>query len=313
MTTTLPSRPAAARPRRKAAGTGARTTGRPLTGLLFVTPTALIVIAFFVVPLGIMLFMSLSDWPLLGSPSFAGFDNYAKIFHDKLFLSAITFTLVYTGITTVVVFGISFVLVAISNSPRRGAKFYRTAFFLPYVLGTASAALLWGVDANDQVGVFNRILQDLGILSEPAGFLATPAKALFTVIAMVVWKFIGFQVVVLLVALRSVPAELYEAAKLDGANAWARLRYITLPYLRPTLTLLFMLSVAGSVLAFDQFYVLTQGGPANSTVTVVLDLYNTAFSHFKLGTAAAMSVVLLIALVLINAVQLRLRREKGDA
>lgn len=293
----------------------ARTLGpsasrRPVTGMLFVAPTAVIVLGLFLVPLAILVSMSFTDWPLLGSPTFDGVQNYRDIADNELFLGAISFTLVYTAITTAAVFAVSFVLVAVSGSSRRGARIYRTAFFLPYVVGTAAAALLWFVDFNDQVGVFNRILQAVHLTDEPVSFLGTPRAALFSTIALVVWKFIGFQVVVLLVGLQSIPPQLYEAAQVDGANSWHRLRYITIPFLRPTLALLFMLSITGSLLAFDQFIVLTRGGPDNSTITLVLAIYNEAFTRFRLGSAAALSVVLLLVLVLLNGIQLRLLRDK---
>lgn len=311
MVDTLPGRPVpATTPRASFSRAGSGPTSRPVTGMLFVAPTAVLVLVFFLMPLAVMLFMSFSDWPLLGSHHLDGLANYREVAHDSLFLHAITFTLIYTAITTVMIFGISFLLVAVSNSPRRGAVAYRTAFFLPYVVGTASAALLWFADTNDQVGVFNRLLLDLHIVSQPVGFLDTPTKALLTVVSLVIWKFIGFQVMVLLVGLRAIPDAVHEAARIDGAGTWQRLRYITLPYLKPTLALLLMLSISGSLLAFDQFYVLTSGGPNNSTITMVLALYNTAFSQFKLGTAAAMSVILLISLVVLNAIQLRLLRSK---
>lgn len=289
---------------------GSRVSRRPLTGMLFVAPTAAIVVILFLVPLGILFYMSFTDWPLLGTPSFNGLQNYADIPSDDTFLGAIKFTLVYTAITTVVVFLVSFVLVAVSNSSRRGAKMYRTAFFLPYVVGTAAASLLWFVNYNDQVGVYNRILEALHLTDGPVGFLDTPAKATFSVILMVVWKFIGFQVVVLLVGLQSIPGELYEAAAVDGASVLQRLRYITVPLLRPTLALLLILSITGSLLSFDQFVVLTAGGPDNSTITMVYALYKTAFTSFDLGSAAALSVVLLVALILLNVIQLRLLRSK---
>jgi len=294
-------------PRRR---TGASAARRSVVGLAFVAPTAAIVAALFLVPLGILVYMSFTDWPLLGSPTVNGVENYRQLGSDDRFLGAIKFTIVYTLITTVVLFAAAFVLVAISNSPRRGTLFYRTAFFLPYVVGTAAASSMWWIDANDQLGVFNHALQTTGLVDQPVGLLATPTKALLTVIALVVWKFVGFQLMVLLVGLQSIPAQLYEAARVDGASTWQRLRYITVPSLRPTLALLTVLSVTGSLLAFDQFFVLTHGGPDNSTVTVVLALYNKAFQSFRLGSAAAEAVVVLVVLVLVNVIQLRLLRER---
>ncbi len=298
--------------RRKALSRGSL-TARPSVGVLFVTPLAIVVAILFLVPLGVLFFMSTQDWPLLGGPTPNGLDNYAAIPENKVFVGAILFTLIYTALTTVLIFGISFVLVAISNAPRRGAKFYRTAFFLPYVVGTASASLIWLAAVNDRNGIANVIFELLGFSDGPWGFLSTPEQALFTTLTLVIWKFIGFQVIVLLVGLQAVPAELYEAARMDGARTWQRLRYITLPYLRPTLALLLVLSITGSLLAFDQFQVLTHGGPDNSTVTLVLAIYKTAFSKFDLGEAAALSIVLLVALVLLNAAQLFFLRKKDTA
>jgi multiple sugar transport system permease protein len=274
----------------------------------FVAPAAAIVVGLFLAPLGILVYMSLTNWPLLGSPTGNGLNNYRQVVHNDLFLGAIRFTLVYTAITTVFIFAVSFVLVAVSNSSRRGSRFYRVAYFLPYVLGTAAASLLWYVDLDDQVGVFTRILHAIGITSGPAGLLATPTKATFSVVVLVVWKFVGFQVMVLLVGLQAIPSELYEAARLDGASTLQRLRYITAPLLKSTLALLLLLSVTGSLLAFDQFLVLTRGGPDNSTVTMVMAIYNTAFSSFSLGKAATLSVLLLIGLLVLNGIQLRLIR-----
>jgi multiple sugar transport system permease protein len=288
-----------------------RRTGFRYAGQLFVLPLAIILIVLFLVPLGMLLFMSTQNWPLLGHPTFNGAANFAAIPGNELFTGAITFTIIYTVLATILIFGISFALVAISNTPRRGAKFYRTAFFLPYVVGTAAASLIWLAAVNDSNGIATYALKSIGIAN--AGFLDTASQALFTTLTLVVWKFIGFQVIVLLVGLQSVPAELYEAARMDGARTWQRLRYITLPYLRPTLGLLFVLSITGSLLAFDQFEVLTRGGPDNGTVTLVMAIYNTAFRQFNLGQAAALSIVLLLSLVLINGIQFLVLRRKDES
>jgi multiple sugar transport system permease protein len=310
--TTLSPAPAAPPLGAPAGGARRATARRSRLGLLLVVPLILVVTVVFLVPLGVLVFMSFQDWPLLGGPTANGLENYAAIGSNDLFLGAIGFTLLYTFITTIVVFGVSFILVAISGSQRRGARFYRTAFFLPYVVGTAAAALIWFASVNDQNGIANDVLIKLGVTDGPWGFLSTPNQALFTVVTLVVWKFIGFQVLVLLVGLQSIPGELYEAARMDGASTAQRLRYITVPFLRPTLALLFMLSITGSLLAFDQFIVLTKGGPDNSTVTIMFAVYNTAFQQFDLGKAAALSIVLLVALVILNAVQFRFLRPKED-
>ena len=175
----------AARPATRPVSRGTRSANarRPLTGMLFVAPTALIVLVLFLVPLGILLYMSFTDYPLLGSPTLNGVENYRAIPQDDLFLGAIKFTLVYTAVTTVVIFAVSFVLVAISNSSRRLAKVYRTSYFLPYVVGTAAASLMWFINYDTVVGVYNELLLRIGIIHEPLAFLATPAPAFWSVIA----------------------------------------------------------------------------------------------------------------------------------
>ncbi|MGP3968224.1 carbohydrate ABC transporter permease [Streptomyces sp. 6N223] len=291
---------------------GSSATTRPTTGMLFVAPTALVVAVLFLAPLALLVYMSFTDWPLLGSPQVNGVENYTDIAADDVFLGAIGFTLLYTVLTTALLAAATAVLVTISNSQRRGSRIYRTAFFLPYVVGMAAASLLWFVNYNDQVGVYNMILEAVGVINEPVGFLDTPNKALFSVVVLVVWKTIGFQVVVLLVGLQAIPAELDEAARIDGASTLQRLRHITLPMLRPTIALLLILSITGSLLGFDQFLVLTQGGPDNSTITMVYALYKRAFSSFELGAAAALSIVLLLALIVLNVIQLRFLRSKDS-
>lgn len=297
---------ASARPVRARRSRGSRGNVRhQLVGWAFIGPTAITILVLFMLPLAIVLFMSLSDWPLLGSPTLIGFGNYVDIFTDPGYIGAILFTLGYTALATIAIFVLALLLAAFLNSSRRGAKFYRIAIFAPYVVGLSAASLMWVVNYNDQVGIFAQALRWLGIADGPVGFFDTPLSATLAVTFMIVWKFVGFQVIILLVALQSIPSSVNEASVMDGANAWQRFLYITLPFLRPTLALLLVLSVTGSLLAFDQFMVMTQGGPDNTTVTMVMSIYNTAFTSFDLGKAAALSIIMLIALVVINGLQLK--------
>ncbi|MFC7787742.1 carbohydrate ABC transporter permease [Microbacterium sp. MAHUQ-60] len=298
VTTALPAGPTRMRRSRGAAR-------QQLAGWAFIGPTAVTILVLFILPLAIVVFMSLSDWPLLGSPELIGVGNYIEIFSDPGYIGAILFTLGYTALATIAIFVLAILLAAFLNTARRGAKFYRIAIFAPYVVGLSTASLMWVVNYNDQVGIYAQALRWLGIADGPVGFFDTPLSATLAVTFMIVWKFVGFQVIILLVALQSIPSSVNEASLMDGANAWQRFFYITLPFLRPTLALLLVLSVTGSLLAFDQFMVMTQGGPDNSTVTMVMKIYNTAFTSFDLGKAAALSIVMLIALVIINGLQLK--------
>ncbi|GAB3597494.1 carbohydrate ABC transporter permease [Microbacterium tumbae] len=299
--TSVPSGPSRTRRAR-----GARSSVRhQLAGWAFIGPTAVTILVLFVLPLAIVLFMSLSDWPLLGAPTLIGIGNYVDIFTDPGYIGAILFTLGYTALATVAIFVLALLLAAFLNTQRRGAKFYRIAIFAPYVVGLSTASLMWVVNYNDQVGIYAQALRWLGIADGPVGFFETPLSATLAVTFMITWKFVGFQVIILLVALQSIPSSVNEASVMDGANSWQRFLYITLPFLRPTLALLLVLSVTGSLLAFDQFMVMTQGGPDNTTVTLVMSIYNTAFTSFDLGKAAALSIIMLVALVIINGLQLK--------
>jgi multiple sugar transport system permease protein len=187
--------------------------------------------------------------------------------------------------------------------------FFRTVFFLPTVVGFAAACLLWYYMLNDQIGVINDILRRLGIIGDSFLWFATFDTALLIILVMVVWKTVGGTMLLLLIGMQSIPADLYEAAEVDGAGAWARLRTITLPLLKRTFALALVLSVTGSYLAFDQFYILTRGGPRNQTTTIVYEITNTAFNAFDVGYATTMSIALLALLVVLSAVQIFLLRD----
>ncbi|WP_460062723.1 carbohydrate ABC transporter permease [Streptomyces sp. YKOK-I1] len=279
---------------------------RTLQGLGYAAPTALFVTVFFLLPLLLVGQMSLSDWPLLaGDRGTNAPENYTDVTDGTLFWPAVRFTLLYTALVTVVLLGLALLLALLVQESRPGAGFYRTVYFLPGALGLASASLLfWGL-YSPTTGPLSRLPQHLGLADDPVSFLGTPTSALLSTVFLVVWKFAGFYMLILLVGLQRIPHEVYEAARMDGASRAQTFRSITLPLLRPSLALSLLLCVTGSLLAFDQFFVLTKGGPDNSTVTVVQLIYREAFQRMDLGTAAALSILVLGALLLLNALQFR--------
>ena len=287
-------------------------TRRARAGYAFILPCVTFTAAFFLLPLAMTLWMSLNQWPLLGSPSFIGLANYADLLHDDSFWSSLWFTTRYTLWVTPTIFLLAFVLALLVHRSVRFVGFFRTAFFLPVVIGMTSASLLWWWMFNDQVGIFSNVLMDLGLIDEPVAWLGDTGSALASIVVMVLWKASGFTMVILLVGMQAIPQDLYEAAKLDGARWWQQTRYITIPMMRRTFALALTMSVIGSYLAFEQFYVLTQGGPMNSTISVVHWIYRASFTYFKLGYGAAMSVVLLLILVVLSVIQLHLLRDKED-
>jgi multiple sugar transport system permease protein len=283
---------------------------RQRVGLFFVLPSVLFVSLFFLLPLGMTIWMSLHDWSLLGKRVFTGLDNYSSLLSDSTFWQSLGFTAQYTALVTPIIFILAFALALLVSLPLRFISVLRTIYFLPVVIGLGASSLLWVWLFNDQVGAFSAVLMQLKLVSEPVDWLGEPTRAQLAVILMVVWKTVGFTMMLFLVGLQSIPTELYEAARIDGAAAWAQMRFITLPLMRRTFALALVVSVIGSFLSFDQFYIMTRGGPQNSTITVVYWIYRSSFTYFKLGYGAALSVILLLILALISVIQLRLLRDE---
>jgi multiple sugar transport system permease protein len=215
-------------------------------------------------------------------------------------------------IVTIAIFAIAFPLAFFVEKHRPFVGFYRTIIFLPVVVGLATASLLWVWLANVDAGFFAPVALALGLVDKRPNLLADFDMAFATIIVMVVWKIAGFTMIILLTGLQAIPSELTEAARIDGAKRWQRFRHLTLPLMRRTIALALIISITGSVLAFDQFYIMTSGGPQNRMISVVYYIFNQSFVSFNLGYGAALSIALLVILVLISIVQLWLLRVGED-
>jgi multiple sugar transport system permease protein len=285
--------------------TSALARRRSRTGTLYVLPMAVIVAVLFVVPLGLMVWMSVNHWPLLGASKPNGVQNYRAL-ADPLFLRAVVFTLKYTVVTTVVLSLVAFGLALLMQERRPGVGIFRTVFFLPAAVGLASTTLLFYSMFNNTDSPLNTAIRVLHL--DAVDWLGTNTSALLSTVGLITWRFAGFYMLILMTGLQSIDQTVYEAARTDGAGRWQILRHVTLPLLRPTIALMMVLSVTGSLLAFDQFFILTGG--RHNTATVVIDVYREAFLSQDLGRAAAISVVTLVVLVVINGGQLAaLRRD----
>jgi len=282
------------------------------TGLIYVLPALALVTVFFIVPLGMTVWMSLHKWPLMGLPRFIGLDNYERLIFDKSFWSSLWFTVQYTIVVTIALLGIALGLALIVQGQGRAVSAYRTIYFLPVVTGFASAALLWVWLSNVDTGLFSPLAQDLGLTEGRVNILANFTPAFWSVIVMVVWKMAGFFMVILMSGLQSIPTDYQEAARIDGAKALQRFRYITMPLIRKPFALALILCVSGSMLAFDQFYIILNGGPQNKTVTAVYKIFNESFVSFRLGYGAALSMVLLLILLALSVFQLALLSDRRD-
>lgn len=305
MKVNAPSRPASATMRGRF-----RASGRQgLAGWIYATPTALFVAALFVVPLLLVIRMSLSRWPLLaGNQGLNAPDNFTKAVDHRFFTDSVVFTVKYTVLATVLLLVLGLGLALLVQESSRWNNLLRASFLVPSALGLASAALLFYVLYSPYASPAKPLMDGLGFT-----FLGSPNAALLSTVFLVVWRYAGFYMVLMLVGLQGIPADVFEAARSDGATRWQTFRKITLPLLRPTLALTTVLCVTGSLLAFEQFYILTKGGPDNSTITVVQLIYSMAFQgQNDLGLAAALSVIVLLGLVIINALQLRAFRSEEN-
>jgi multiple sugar transport system permease protein len=257
--------------------------------------------------------MSLHDWPLFGPTHYIGLQNYRRIASDPSSRDALLFTVKYTVVVTVAIFGVASVLTYLVQRSMRGAALIRTALFVPVVIGFAASSLLWSWLYNTEVGAIPALLNWMGLTDGPIDVMAGSTSALIAVVVMVTWKTAGFTMVLLLVGLQSIPQELLDAANVDGSRRWQTLRHVTLPLMRRTIALALILSVTGSFLAFDQFYIMTHGGPNNSTITIVYQIVRNAFVLFRLGYAGALALMLLAVLIVLNAIQFLLFRERSHA
>ena len=286
---------------------------RDLLGLLYVLPAMALVVVFFIVPIGMTAWMSLHNWPLLGVPRFIGFGNYLRLWTDAGFWGALRFTLLYTLVATVAIFAVAFPLALFVEKPRPLVGLFRTVFFLPVVVGFATAALLWVWLLNTDSGLFSPALQSLGLTPQRINILGGFDTAFAAITIMVVWKVAGFTMILLMTGLQGIPGDIVEAARIDHAGPFQRFRFITLPLMRRTLGLALILCITGSMLAFDQFYIMVAGGPRNQTVTAVYWIFNQSFVSFRLGYGSALSIVLLAILLVVSVGQLWFLRDREDA
>ena len=294
------------------ASAGARRRHRIQAGIgwLYAMPTAVFVVALFVLPLLLVLQMSGSEWPLLGGNQGANLPaNFQDAVDNRFFKDSVVFTLKYTVLATVLLIALGLGLALLVQESSRWNSFLRTSFLLPSALGLASASLLFYVLYSPFAGPFSGLADKLGFT-----FLGSPNAALWSTLFLIVWRYAGFYMLLMLVGLQGIPGDVFEAARIDGASSWQTFRRITLPLLRPTLALTTVLCVTGSLLAFEQFYILTKGGPDNSTITIVQLIYSVAFQgQNDLGIAAALSIIVLAVLVLLNIFQLRAFRTSDEA
>jgi multiple sugar transport system permease protein len=278
-----------------------------VTGWALVSPATILIGIFGLLPVLMSLQLSFQSSDLLSEETpWVGLDNYRKLADDPVFLEAIKNTIVYTALFVPGTMLVGLLVAAAMNRPLRFMSVYRTTAYVTMAVSTISQGIifLWLTDRD--YGLVNAALNSVGIASQP--FLASPSQALYVIVAMTIWGWTGFSVIVYLAALQGVPPELHEAAKIDGASAFTRFRTITVPLLGPANLFLLVWLTINALQLFDEVYITTRGGPLRSTTVIVYYLWDRAFVHFDAGYAAAMAYALFVAILLITAVQFRLTR-----
>ncbi len=274
---------------------------------MLIAPALLAAGLFLYVPIVLSGYWSLTEYSGLGEPEWVGLANYIELFGNDLFLKALlnTFLFVLLGMGIGPVLG--FLSALLLNSTVRFRGFFRAAYFVPVMTSLVVVATIWKILLQEQ-GLINQVLSFFGLPGH--AWLSDPSTALPAVVATSIWQGFGFETVVFLAALQGIPRELYDAARVDGASYWQQVRHITLPAMRPTIMFVYIIGIIGSFQVYDQVFVMTEGGPINSTRTLVFDLVD-RFQQLELGEASAVAYVLLAILAVLSYVQIFVFEREG--
>jgi len=284
---------------------------------LFLAPALLVLGVFFLLPVIAALVLSLTDYDLyaladIRNLRFVALGNYWELLHRPLFWSALGHTVYFVAVGVPLSMATSLGAALLLNSPLARCKpFFRTALFAPVVTTVVAVAVIWRYLFNTKYGMANYALGLIGV--HPVDWLGDPRWAMPTIIAFAVWKNFGYNMIIFLAGLQAIPADLYEAARIDGASAWRQFRHITLPMLGPTLLMVSILTVSGYFQLFAEPYVMTEGGPLQSTTSVLYLMYEEGFKWWNLGSASAVAFLLFVIMFAVTAAMLRLARRGGEA
>jgi multiple sugar transport system permease protein len=280
---------------------------------LFLAPALIVIGVFFFVPVVAAFALSVTDYDLyaIANPAnaqFVGLANYAQLIRTPLFWTALRNTFDFAGVGAPLSVLVALVAALLVNAKLvRFKGFFRAAYFAPFVTTLVAVAIVWKYLYQPQYGLINAALAKLGI--GPIDWLGDPHWAMPAIILLAVWRNFGYNMLIFIAGLQRIPAQLYEAAELDGAGAWARFRHITLPLLAPTFVFVGVITAIGFFQLFSEPYVMTGGGPLKSTLSMVLYMYEEGFRWWRLGSAAAIAFVLFAVILACTVLQLRVQRE----
>ena len=286
----------------------ARSVHKYAIGYVFIAVPVISLFVFLFIPMVTSLWWSLNDYSGLTAAKFVGLNNYIKLLtDDKIFTKSLVNTTLFVLMGMSIGPTLGLLTALMLNQKVRFRSLFRTAYYLPVMTSLVVVSTIW-VMLYNQHGLFNTILENLGL--HKIGWLSDPDVALISIAIASIWQGFGFETVIFLAALQSIPRELYEAAMMDGAGGWAQFRYITLPALKPVILFVYIIGIIGSYQVFDQVFVMTSGGPVYSTSTIVYYLYD-KFRDLRLGYASAIAYILFAILVIFSYLQMRLSRERA--
>jgi multiple sugar transport system permease protein len=274
-----------------------------LWALLLLLPFLVGLVFFIVGPAIAALGLSFTSWDLIGSPEWVGLDNYKELIHDKVFWTSLLNTGYYTAVTVPVLVVGGLGLAVLMNRKLHGIMFLRAVYFAPVTVSVVAVSLLWAWLYSPDFGFLNYVLRSLHLPTSK--WLSSPASAMPSVIIVGIWRSLGFNILIFLAALQAIPRDLYEAAEVDGASDRSRFWHVTLPMLSPTIFFSVVIGLITSFQVFEQTYIMTQGGPGNSTMTIIYDIFTQGFTYLRMGYASAISVVFTVLVLLVTIVQVK--------
>ena len=269
---------------------------------LFLLPNFLGFIVFTLIPVAMALFYSFTNYDGNKKMDFVGLDNFIKLFSDSSFVISLQNTIIYTIVTVPLIIVLSLLVSVLMNNGVKGAPVYRAIMLFPHIASIVAVTVVWQFLYNAKSGPINQILRSIGIANPPS-WLSDQKTALLAVMIMIIWKGIGYYMITYLAGLRGIPKDQYEAATVDGANAWEKLIYVTVPNLHPVTFYATIMCIINSFQVFTPIYVMTKGGPGRATSVLVLKIYEDAFVNYKFGYASAEAMILFLLILVVTLIQ----------
>ncbi|AKG03786.1 lactose ABC transporter permease [Salimicrobium jeotgali] len=282
------------------------------TPYLFLLPGSAILLLFIFYPMLQAIWLSFTQYNMVTEASFIGTENYEELFNDELFWNALKNTIIYLVVVVPALVVVPIFLAVLVNQRLKGIGIFRSIYYIPVVTSLVVAGIAWDWVYKEN-GLLNYLLDILGVISEPIGWLTSTNTAIFAVMVVTVWKGLGYYMIIYLAGLQSIPEDLYEAAEIDGANWWQKITKVTIPMLLPFVLIVSIMSSIAAMKVFEEIYVMTGGGPLHSSETLVFYIYQQAFDNLNMGYASAAGVILFLITLVFSLINLKILGKDNKA